>query len=156
MTGNWRLLFVEVQGRISRKGFWNGTLILLAVYLSIFVTLLAFWRDDFLAEPSALWIRRLTFGTDVLLAWPAFAVTAKRQHDRGQRPWLAWTGLVTTLGYSALELAGYTETAAGLTTLGMAALSLMVIFVVFVVIELGIRKGTPGVNAYGPDPLEAS
>jgi uncharacterized membrane protein YhaH (DUF805 family) len=154
MTGNWRFLFFELQGRISRKGFWTGTLILIAIYLAIFVTLLVFWSDDFLAEPSALWIRQLQLGVDALLAWPSFAVTAKRQHDRGQRPWLAWTGLAATIGYSVLDLAGHTETAAGLTTLGIVGLCLLVIFVVLVVIELGIRKGTAGPNTYGPDPLE--
>lgn len=154
MAGDWRFLLFELQGRISRKAYWIGGLIVIAIYLLFFAILLLFWTDDFLAEPSALWIRQLHLGVDVLLAWPSFAVAAKRQQDRGQWPWLAWIGLAATLGYAVLELAGYTETAAGLTTLGMVALSLMTVVVVVVIIELGIRKGTPGPNAYGPDPLE--
>lgn len=149
----WLNLFFSLQGRIPRKQFWTGSLILLAAYLCVLAPIFAFWQDEWLDTPSALWVRQAFLATDLLLAWPTFAVNAKRQQDRGHWPWLAWLGLVATLGLSLLDLAGLTETADGFTTLGLGIFVLLSLIVLAIIIELGMRKGTAGPNLYGADPL---
>ena len=55
--------------------------------------------------------------------WIALALGAKRMRDRGRSPWWLLAALVPILGP------------------------------LWLLIELGFRRGTPGENQYGPDPL---
>ncbi len=57
-------------------------------------------------------------------AWVLAALVVKRMHDRGHSP--AW----------------------------LAAILIPVLGALWLVIELGLRRGTPGENQYGPDPLD--
>jgi uncharacterized membrane protein YhaH (DUF805 family) len=59
-----------------------------------------------------------------VLFWIAAALAVKRLHDRGRSPWALLVALIPILG--PLWLA----------------------------VELGLRRGTPGENHYGADPLE--
>lgn len=146
-------VFLSLRGRIARRTFWLAMLGLLLAYAAVFLPLLLVWPDDTLASPSALWVRQVIFASDLALAWPSFAVTAKRQQDRGQWPWMAWLMLALTLAYSVSELAGLTETAAGLTIVGGTLLGAIGLASLIILIELGFRRGTDGPNRFGPDPL---
>jgi uncharacterized membrane protein YhaH (DUF805 family) len=60
---------------------------------------------------------------NVALLWPTLAVSIKRWHDRGHSGWWVLVVLVPVLGW-----------------------------LVALVVN-GLLRGTPGANAYGPDPL---
>jgi uncharacterized membrane protein YhaH (DUF805 family) len=58
-----------------------------------------------------------------VLLWPTIAVAVKRCHDRGRSGWFLLIVLIPTLGF------------------------------VWLMIELGLVRGTSGPNRFGPDPL---
>ena len=58
------------------------------------------------------------------MIYPAIALYAKRWHDRGKSGWWSLIGLIPIIGS------------------------------IWVVVELGFLRGTPGPNSYGPDPLQ--
>jgi uncharacterized membrane protein YhaH (DUF805 family) len=59
------------------------------------------------------------------MIYPALALYAKRWHDRGKSGWWTLIGLIPIVG------------------------------AIWLLIELGFLRGTPGANKYGPDPLGA-
>ncbi len=61
----------------------------------------------------------------LLLLWPSVAISVKRWHDRDKSAWWVLVGLIPVIG--------------GL----------------WLLIENGMLRGTPGPNRYGPDPLQA-
>lgn len=109
----------------------------------------------------------LVLGQIVLSAAIAYmwsAVVVKRLHDRG-KPALPWAVIfiapgvlaqlmgIFRIGYSAVELAGTRIMVPGVTaTVVMWAATGVALWMI---VELGFLKGTPGNNAYGPDPLSA-
>jgi uncharacterized membrane protein YhaH (DUF805 family) len=59
----------------------------------------------------------------LILLYPSLALYAKRWHDRGKSGWWTLIGLIPVIGG------------------------------IWILIELGILRGTNGPNQYGPDPL---
>jgi uncharacterized membrane protein YhaH (DUF805 family) len=106
-----RQVFFSFQGRIGRKTWWlYGVLAMLG--LSVLGT--ALLRIAGLGERGA------EFAVNVLLLWPAIAVSVKRWHDRGKSAWWVLIWLIPVIGW------------------------------LWVVLENGFLPGTRGDNAYGP------
>lgn len=87
-----QLLF-SFRGRINRAKLWLGTLLNLSVLLACVVTLVGVHRllkgnDELAAAVVAIG----TFVALLLSTWIAFALYAKRAHDRG---WSGWFSLLT-------------------------------------------------------------
>jgi len=138
---NWLSLFNTFDGRIGRKTFW----------IAIAVLFVAELFGHLLAEQIEG--DRLSAIVDLAFTYPEFAVAIKRAHDRNLPVWLlivffAAGAVLDTL--TVLELTG-TEEEPSLLSLGIA-LPFTVLGLALLV-ELGFRKGTPGPNQYGPDPL---
>jgi len=138
---DWAYLLASFDGRINRKSFWIAMAALTVA--EIFGHLLA---EEIQGD-------RLSAIVDLAYTYPEFAVAVKRAHDRNMSLWL----LILFFGAGAmldlltvLELTGTDDQPSTLslfialpfTVLGLALL-----------VELGFRKGTPGPNQYGPDPL---
>jgi uncharacterized membrane protein YhaH (DUF805 family) len=138
---DWVYLLNSFDGRISRKTFWIAMAVVTVA--EIFGHLIAEQIEG----------DRLSAIVDLAFTYPEFAIALKRGHDRNMPLWLtgsffaagALLDLITVLGFSgttddpsALSIA----IAVPFTVLGLALL-----------VELGFRKGTPGPNQYGPDPL---
>jgi uncharacterized membrane protein YhaH (DUF805 family) len=103
-------LFFSPRGRISRGTFWLAACALGVAFIVLFVAL-----EAIAGRASTLILYPPVF-------WAAFALAAKRYHDRDKSPlWLALL-LIPILG------------------------------VLWVAFELGCRRGTDGENRYGPDP----
>ncbi len=106
-------MLLSTEGRISRQRFWLwgvGAMLGLAILLH---GLLAVARVRMaVAEPVV----------NVLLLWPALAISIKRWHDRDRPGWWALLALVPVVGWLWLLLAN------------------------------GFLRGTPGANRYGPPP----
>jgi uncharacterized membrane protein YhaH (DUF805 family) len=130
----------STRGRITRAQWWIGSIILLIVD-AVAAVLNRF------AGISLAVILGLVF---LLILYCALAVTAKRLHDRNRRGW--WI-LVFPLGFIVLVslLGTFGEDLDPMLYYSLLALALVV--GVAAVLELGLRRGTPALNRYGPDPL---
>lgn len=108
----WRLYF-DLRGRVSRRQFWlHGVLALVGVAL---------------AAHALLGIARVSQNTadmavNLLLLWPALAVSVKRWHDRDRSGW--W----------------------------VLVLLLPVVGVFWMLADNGCVRGTAGRNRYGEPP----
>ncbi|MGA2893880.1 MAG: DUF805 domain-containing protein [Xanthobacteraceae bacterium] len=138
---DWAYLLNSFDGRISRKTFWIA---MVAVTVAeIFGHMLA----------EQIQGDRLSAIIDLAFTYPEFAVAVKRGHDRNVPLWLliAFFGAGAILDLlTVLEMTG-TEDEPSMLSL-LIALPFTVLGIALLV-ELGFRKGTPGPNQYGPDPL---
>ncbi|MCD7058639.1 DUF805 domain-containing protein [Pelagibacterium xiamenense] len=148
-------LFMSFEGRIARKGFWLGLLGIMAISLLAGGTVLSVLPDGIVRI-----FAQIILSAGVVYIWSA--VVVKRLHDRG-KPALPWAVIfiapgilmqaisIFQIGYSPVDFAGTQVLMPGLaTTIAMWAATAVALWMV---VELGFLKGTPGANAYGPNPL---
>jgi uncharacterized membrane protein YhaH (DUF805 family) len=111
-TPPWRV-FLDPRGRITRRTFWlHGVLALLGLGLLLGALLAIAGVRSQHAETVV----------ELLLLWPALAVSIKRWHDRGRSGWWVLIVLVPYIGW------------------------------LWALVENGFMPGTPGPNRYGPPP----
>lgn len=150
------------RGRISRRTFWKSLALVYSVLLLLSAGLSAVLVTDIFTTSSDIdeVITRLTAMSSlsqpnrhmtllsVLIAmpfyWPYIALLLKRAHDLNQGWWLAGPSV-------SVGLAGLVSWVAGfpMLTTGFYALYFGLVAII------GLMKGTPGDNDYGPDPLDA-
>lgn len=138
-------LLFSLDGRIGRAQFWLGTAILLGSSLAATYRILA---SVGLSEAAIAFSAAVAFA----LAYPSYAVCAKRFQDRDKPGPLALLGLVPSYGANLLYRFGIFD----LDHPSLLAQGLDVIIVViglWFLVELGFLKGSQGPNRYGPDPL---
>src|SRR5262245_14285011 len=70
---NWTYLLTSIEGRISRQPFWIAILILFAIEIGAHFPIGERWSSI----------------VSLILAYPEFAVIAKRGHDRNAPTWIA-------------------------------------------------------------------
>jgi uncharacterized membrane protein YhaH (DUF805 family) len=110
-------LFFGFRGRLSRRQFWlYGVLALLGLAV---------------LGQGLLGIARVRAHTadlivNLLLVWPALAVSVKRWHDRDKSGWWVLVNLVPVIGW------------------------------IWALIDNGFRRGSAGPNRFGEDPLSAA
>ena len=148
-------LFTRFDGRINRKTWWTGIVLLFVALLLISLVLGFLFGDGFLG-------RLLTLVISVGALYPVAALASKRLHDRGQPmmpkvaifygPGLLVTFLNTfNIGFRPMQLpGGEVVMAPGLIVSALGLVSLAAI--IWAVVELGVLKGQPEANAYGPPP----
>jgi uncharacterized membrane protein YhaH (DUF805 family) len=157
---SWGDIFFGFGGRINRKIYWAGSL-LVGVLGLLFAALLAYlatgnplapevWERP--ADKSGLWgpVWLAYFG---FLVWPSTALAVKRLHDRDRPAWIWYAYYSLSLALSLLPLRA-TSGAEPNAISGFLAIPLMV-FAGYVFFELGVLRGTPGLNANGEDTLPA-
>jgi uncharacterized membrane protein YhaH (DUF805 family) len=172
-------LFTSTTGRISRKSWWLGVVIIIVLNLIITFLILpmvglsgpsAQAIMDAAQDPTKLaavmssgmqaagWGSLVLF---VIFAYPQYALGVKRRHDKDNNG-------IDVLIFLALEAVlflvqalglGYTIGDAG----GMAVpvpsmiysiLGLVfLVYAIYMLVVLGFLRGTAGPNQYGPDPL---
>ncbi len=138
---DWVYLLNSFEGRIGRQKFW------IAMVVVTIANVLVCW----IAQEAGG--ERLSAIVDLAFTYPEFAVGAKRCHDRNLPLWLlgiffaanAALDLLTVLGW-----AGTDEAPSALVVLIAVPFTVLGLALLF---ELGFRRGTPGPNPYGPDPL---
>lgn len=148
---DWNFLLAKGRGRITRKPFWIATL---AIYgLSIAIIFVSYY--------TAIHYRTLTaqeFGTIVncLISVQFFLmcpVIIKRLHDRNRSGWwvlLVWVAPQAYLLFALQQVRALGATYTGLET---AATLAVIVIACWAVIELMFRRGTPGPNRFGVNPL---
>jgi len=143
-------LFAGFTGRIGRRAYWFGLIVLMAI--SPF-SLSAILSSDPFAEAIAH-VRQL--GVPGLM-WtlalfvPLAALNTKRLHDLGQ------SGIYAVLFYAPAALSaitlftGWTPQMETMVSYSTAIAGLMGVAGVFFLFRLGFYPGTEGPNKYGPE-----
>ncbi len=139
-------LFTNVEGRIPRQVYWLGILAITVIGVPT-IALAAY-----LGGGTAGAIANLFF------LWCGFALSVKRAQDRDRHylfvaAYFALVAVVTNLSASQSKTMG--KMASEQQPLLVAASLVFLAYMIFLFIDLGLRRGTVGPNKYGPDPLEA-
>jgi uncharacterized membrane protein YhaH (DUF805 family) len=164
---------LALEGRISRKKWWLGLLIVIGVFAGAVMALIVL-ADEFIrlhpgleqnlsnpewlkskeAEPLLLQLMLWTAlpSLVVFLAfWSLVALSVKRLHDRGLSSWLILVVVLPFFGaFLAPAIAGNSGLGENLIVL---ALLLVVASAIWSVLQFGIFRGETGPNRHGPDPL---
>lgn len=140
---DWKYLLTSFDGRINRAKFWAaiGIFIALGIVGAIIDSMLGTRYDMGNGAQAGI------VGSIIALAtlYFAFAVYAKRWHDRNKSGWWSLAPLI-------VFIAGFILTIA-VPSVAIVAGIVQLVVGIWVLVELGILKGTPGANQYGPDPL---
>ncbi len=164
-----KFLFFSFAGRISRLYWWLGMLAVELTSLSVTMALLwlmgedptFYWNDEPPNAQTAL-AEIIAF---LLTLRVALAIDIKRIHDRGRSAYLLVPLYLTLLMLIAFDATGSNplfvwpdeqELHAVFPVFLLARISLMIAFMVYIVwlvFELGFRKGIAGPTKYGADPL---
>jgi uncharacterized membrane protein YhaH (DUF805 family) len=141
--GDWRN-YVSFQGRLNRKPYWLMNLVLLGLGLVAFVVVSLLG-----AMLSLLWA--LAAPLAIAFYWASTSIAARRLHDRNKSAWwlLLYLGLPLVLG-GLRGLMIVTNAPAGPGDL-LSFISFCISM--WVLVDLGIMKGTQGANRFGDDPL---
>lgn len=148
---DWNTLFLKADGRIGKRDFWIGFLILFVANLVLSMI------------PVIGWI------VSIALFYPMVCLYSKRLHDFGKTGWLtlvpfgvfalamviaAMTGGMAMLGMGAAgsEEAAATAAMAGLGMAG-ALMALAGLVGLGFLLWVGLTNGDPGDNRYGPPPV---
>ena len=137
-------LFFSLDGRIGRRRFWLGTLILLGVSVAATYLVLV------LVGPSKAAVA-FSAAIAFALAYPSYAVMAKRFQDRSKPGWLALIGLLPVYGVNLLYTFGVFDTL-NPSRVAQGFDAVIVLISIWFLVELGLLRGTNGPNAYGLDP----
>jgi uncharacterized membrane protein YhaH (DUF805 family) len=106
-------IFLSVRGRVSRRTFWlYGVLALLGLGL----------LGHALLGIAGVEQGSIEVIVNLLLVWPAVAISAKRWQDRDRAPWWVRISLVPVVGW------------------------------LWALIDNGFVRGTPGPNRFGEPP----
>lgn len=151
-------LFLSFEGRISRRTFWFGILVFLAVGLGLSLLVLPVSRG---AGPM---LRIVGFLISLVLLYPLAALLVKRLHDRdtAATPWayihlaaIAVSGFVNAfkIGFVTRQIGSFAVETPGAAAYAVLAACMLVNLGMFIM--LGFFRGTPGPNRYGPSPRAA-
>ncbi len=111
----WRI-FLDPRGRIGRRTYWLYGVAALLGLAAMLQMLLGIARVR--VESSEQFV-------NLLLLWPAVAVSAKRWHDRNQSGWWVLVLMIPVVGW------------------------------LWTLVANGFLRGTEGPNRFGEDPLAA-
>ena len=138
---NWLYLLNSFEGRISRKPFWIAMTVVAIANAAACYAAIVIDGD------------RLSAIVDLLFTYPQFAIATKRCHDRDMPIWLLIVFFVGNAVLDLFDVLGVSGTPDEPSMLVIAISVPFMVLLVVLVIELGFRRGTPGPNRYGPDPL---
>lgn len=145
-------LFTTVEGRIGRKQYWIGSVLLFASAIALLLIVAVVGGDDSLSRADGGSTGAMTLVTILILA-VSVPLVVKRLKDRNKSPHYAWLlygpGVISAIG----DMAGFTRTPTEPNTLGYALALFSTIVGIWFLIELGFFRGTAGPNGYGPDPV---
>ncbi len=147
-------LLTSFDGRIRRGQYWLGIIVLVVALVILFAIIAILFGDSFFS-------RLLTLLITLGFVYPWLALGAKRLADRSQPPMpklaiFVAPGLLLNLidtfriGYRPIPGVAGGEMMPGTLSMVIGLISLGV--GIWALIELGILKGDPEPNAYGPPP----
>jgi uncharacterized membrane protein YhaH (DUF805 family) len=151
-------LYTSFDGRINRKPYWLGSLLLMVPFIVIGVVAVFAVGTD---PSSQIWANILI---SIIAAYPVTALMIKRLHDRNRPGIIAavlWAPTVLMYLGQLTGLTGEISDVYGQAVFVPNMLGIIIYVLAFVVaiywfIDLGCLRGTAGDNKYGPDPLDQS
>ncbi len=150
-----RAFWFDLDGRLARAPFW-GAVFLILFTNALLVAAARAWAGivaagvegsalaDAIFAAVALPVGGVLFASAVALC----SLVGRRAQDRGRAASYGMTLLLATAGWTAAALlapAGAVHTLSAAVAAGCA---------LWLMLDLGLRRGTPDANAYGPDPRE--
>ena len=142
-------LFTSFEGRIGRKPYWIGVIIMLVISLAVTLVL------GLAVGLQGRVFMILSFVVQLVLLYPSSALMVKRLQDRNKPAWYVALILAPLLLQGLTNIIGITGDPFNQGMLDyLFAIWLFVVGVWFF-IELGCLRGTVGPNQYGPDPIAA-
>ncbi|MGD9923822.1 MAG: DUF805 domain-containing protein [Pseudorhodoplanes sp.] len=145
-------LLTRLDGRINRKPYWIGSLLILGAAFAALVAVVAIWGDDALDGPySGNSAMSLAIGWLIMLA--SVPVAVKRLHDLNRSGRYLWPIFALEALLTAGDLSGVTGNETDPNALGWVLLGIYAMYALVLFIVLGFHRGTPGRNDFGPDPL---
>ncbi len=149
MTFDYNRLYLTTSGRIGRADFWTGLGPIAAVMIVVaLIAVLAY-------GPLSQAFQVIVFILELILAVPAYALFAKRFQDRGRRGVIAAIPIAVFIAIAFFRLYGWGGNLFQPTPLDLVLSTVSLAFGVWLLIDLGILRGTVGPNAFGPDPVAA-
>lgn len=148
---NLKQLYTTTEGRISRKQWWLGVIILAVANIivqAVIASALGLWANP----QGAAWLSLILF---LVVGYPLYCLYLKRRHDKdnsGLDSVIYLALLVVTLLLQALGLAFDPATMQPSMLYSIVGL-VMLIYSIYILVVMGFLRGTPGPNQYGPDPL---
>ena len=147
MNFDYNRLYMTTDGRIGRQDFWIGILGLFVVGIVVTVILsLLFGMMRFAG-------RLVGFLLQLVLAYPAYALFAKRFQDRDKPGIYAVILIGINIVVGLFSLIGITGSPTGMNWFGSLLSLVSLAVAIWFLVELGILRGTVGTNQYGPDPV---
>lgn len=147
-------LLTTSNGRISRQQWWIGTVVLIVVNILLYLVL------GFVGLGSMIgWLSLIVYA---VYFYPAWCIGLKRRQDRDNNgmDFKILMGLYALLTLAQAFGIGMAPTDLGNGMVMMAPAGWMMfvqlavgLFGLYMLVQLGFLKGTPGTNSYGPDPL---
>ncbi|MGD0333335.1 MAG: DUF805 domain-containing protein [Xanthobacteraceae bacterium] len=148
----WIRFFSNLDGRIGRKTFWLMSLAVVAIEFVVILISVALTVALSIAD---WWIEVVI----IAFIYPKFVIDVKRGHDRNIPFWVIATFYVVVIVRLALIQFGWLQRYpsqnlfSSMDIVSFAVTLLLGIVSLALLVELGFRKGRPGANPYGPDPL---
>jgi uncharacterized membrane protein YhaH (DUF805 family) len=151
-------LYGSFQGRINRKPFWWGTILLIVVMSVIGVGAVIMINPPLTppVDPDDPQMRKfilLMQALSLISLYPGSAVSVKRLHDRNRSGWYLLLMYVPMFVKPVTDFIGITGDPDNLGPLDLALGAIIIIISIWFLIMLGFRRGTPGPNRFGPNPL---
>lgn len=157
-------LLLSFKGRINRKPWWLATIAagLAASIITAIIEIIARSSGQTAIDPVTNQVEPTgIFGVLVGIVglvnmWIAFALGAKRLHDRDRTGWwLIWQFLILVLAVILVVVAVAVRQEQGAVWYALAGAAGLAAFVisVWLFVQIGFLRGTSGPNRFGPDPL---
>lgn len=151
-------LITRFDGRISRKSFWLG-------FLGVSVLAVAFGLALLAVLPEGAGLKTVQIIATAGVGYMVAALVVKRLHDRGKPAmplavvflgpsFLSTIMKVFLINHTAIDIAGVAVAVPGFWALIVAYVSMATSL--WMVIELGFRRGTKGENSFGSDTVPAT
>jgi uncharacterized membrane protein YhaH (DUF805 family) len=154
---DFQALYTTTAGRVSRKTWWIGVIILAVVGIVLTLLLGAIGLGP--SASSAGWGSLLV---TLLLLYPSYCLSLKRRQDRGNNGLDLKILLGLSLLSSVLQTLGVGITASDIgngvmvpAPAGWFSILLLAIaaYAIYMLVQLGFLRGTIGSNEYGADPV---
>jgi uncharacterized membrane protein YhaH (DUF805 family) len=143
-------LFFSFEGRIGRRDFWLGALILGVADAAVgWLFGVPLWPQD----DVDFHVRLIEAAVDVVFTYPTIALAVKRLHDRNQPTRYAWVLVAAIAAGISASLLGLFDDRTETSLFGWVVAAFVVVVSLGFLVELGFRRGTVGDNRHGPDPL---
>lgn len=152
-------LLYAYSGRINRAKWWAMVAIIIVIWIVLelaIAVLIGVKIPQELIEPTVSSNRLLSIASldaNAIVLWPWIAVGAKRLQDRNRPGWIIIPLALISFAADGLIVAGFGGPVDGFSLPVIIAYVLQLIVTIYLVVELGILRGTKGPNRYGDDPI---